>query len=238
MGNKTIMWVILVAVIVLVIGYIVLVPDSDSTTTATDGTVGGDGGNVGGGDDDNTIADDGHDDAGTDPHNHEGCAQENPGICQGLSDGTVVDSCDTCNTCTCANGGASCTEIACNDDTDGEGDATDGDDSGGDVPQLFTITMDSSGFSPSDLEINVGDIVTFEAADGSNRWPASDIHPSHTSYPGSARTKCGTSEESNIFDACKGLAEGESYPFIFNEAGSWAYHDHLAPGKGGTITVS
>jgi len=35
----------------------------------------------------------------------------------------------------------------------------------------------------------------------------------------------------------RGLAEGESYTFIFNEAGNWRYHDHLRSSLTGTIVV-
>lgn len=42
------------------------------------------------------------------------CGQENGiGICKGKVDGTLVPSCDECNTCECRGGVARCTEIAC-----------------------------------------------------------------------------------------------------------------------------
>ena len=100
-----------------------------------------------------------------------------------------------------------------------------------------TITITSSGFSPSTLNVNIGDRVTFTNLGSSQSWPASNIHPTHTVYPGSGISKCDGAEESNIFDACRGLRQGESYSFTFNEAGSWKYHDHLNPGSGGTIIV-
>ena len=63
------------------------------------------------------------------------------------------------------------------------------------------------------------------------------MHPTHKVYPGSDIEKCGTAEESNIFDACRGLKEGESYEFTFNEKGSWRYHDHLNIKNTGSIIV-
>ncbi len=105
-------------------------------------------------------------------------------------------------------------------------------------PELYTIKVTSSGFSPKDLEINKGDIVLFLNEGSSKSWPASDVHPTHTVYPNSGISKCGTVEEENIFDACKGLANGESYSFTFNEIGTWTYHDHLKPYVGGTIVVN
>ena len=88
------------------------------------------------------------------------------------------------------------------------------------------------------MEINKGDIVLFLNEGSSKSWPASDVHPTHTVYPNSGISKCGTVEEENIFDACKGLANGESYSFTFNEIGTWTYHDHLKPYVGGTIVVN
>ena len=101
------------------------------------------------------------------------------------------------------------------------------------------IEITSSGFSPSTLTVNEGETtVTFINKDSSPHWPASAVHPTHTVYPGSGIQKCGTAEESNIFDACGGLKQGESFSFIFNEKGSWGYHDHLQPSSRGTIVVN
>jgi len=117
-------------------------------------------------------------------------------------------------------------------DDDG-GDAVDddsgGDNGGTDAPQTYTVEMSSAGFSPSSLTINVGDIVVFVAVGGSNRWPASAVHPTHNVYPESTGA-CPIIGGSD-FDACGTVAT--SYPFTFNEIGSWGYHDHLSPGKTG-----
>lgn len=102
-------------------------------------------------------------------------------------------------------------------------------------PSEFTIERTNTGYSPSTLTISVGDTVIFLNKSNSQNWPASDRHPTHTNYPGSGITKCGSS--TTIFDACKELASGESYSFTFNEIGTWNYHDHLQPGKTGTIIV-
>lgn len=97
-----------------------------------------------------------------------------------------------------------------------------------------TVEITDSGFSPSDLTIAAGDTVTFVNGGGSS-WPASDIHPTHTAYPGSGISKCGTGEA--IFDSCRGLANGESFSFRFSETGTWTYHDHLRSSLRGAITV-
>lgn len=104
--------------------------------------------------------------------------------------------------------------------------------------QTLSVEITSSGFSPSTLTINGGDTITFTNQGSSSSWPASAIHPTHTVYPGSSISKCGSSTESSIFDACKGLAQGESYSFTFNEVGTWNYHNHLKPSMTGSVTVS
>ena len=43
----------------------------------------------------------------------ESCGQEDSAICEGLPDGTEVQSCDSCNTCICQDDYAICTEIGC-----------------------------------------------------------------------------------------------------------------------------
>lgn len=104
-------------------------------------------------------------------------------------------------------------------------------------PSLNTIEMSSTGFSPSTLTIKQGESVIFKAVDSSNRWPATDIHPSHKLYPGSDISKCGTQEQSTTFDSCGTISEGSTYEFTFNEKGTWRYHDHKQPSKTGTIIV-
>ena len=104
-------------------------------------------------------------------------------------------------------------------------------------PSKHTVKFNPEGYTPNTLTIKIGDTINFVNEDVRLTWPASDIHPTHTVYPGSSISKCGTSEENKIFDACKGLQQGESYSFTFNEAGTWSYHDHLSPGKKGTIIV-
>ena len=100
------------------------------------------------------------------------------------------------------------------------------------------IEITSSGFSPKTLTINQGDSVTFVNKDSNLHWPATAMHPTHTVYPGSDIKKCNTPEQSIIFDACKGLSQGEEYIFTFNEKGGWGYHDHLSASLRGTIVVN
>ena len=94
-----------------------------------------------------------------------------------------------------------------------------------------TIRITSSGFEPKTLTVKAGTTVTFVNEDTNQHWPASAMHPTHNVYPESGG--CIGSK----FDACKGLAQGESFSFTFNEKGSWGYHDHLQTSITGKIVV-
>ena len=100
-----------------------------------------------------------------------------------------------------------------------------------------TVTYTNSGYTPESLIVEAGTTVTFVNESNLPMWVATDVHPVHAQYPGSSISKCDTDEESEIFDACRGLDEGSTYSFEFNEPGSWEYHDHLNPSRTGTIIV-
>jgi plastocyanin len=85
------------------------------------------------------------------------------------------------------------------------------------------VTMEADGFSPSTLTVERGETVTFENTSDEDKWPASNVHPTHELYPG--------------FDAKNAVLPDESYSFTFERAGSWGYHDHLNPALQGTIVV-
>lgn len=94
-----------------------------------------------------------------------------------------------------------------------------------------TVRFTNKGFLPAVLTINKGDIVTFKNESLLKTWPASAIHPTHTVYP--AQGGC----IGSTFDACRGLKKGEYWSFVFDEVGTWKYHDHLNPRFTGTIVV-
>ncbi|MEK7649974.1 MAG: hypothetical protein AAB367_03410 [Patescibacteria group bacterium] len=100
---------------------------------------------------------------------------------------------------------------------------------------VIKITKD--GFMPNQVTIKTGERIRFQNESGAGSWPASAMHPTHTVYPGSNITKCNTTDEPNIFDACRELADGESWSFAFKEKGAWKYHDHVVNGRYGGITV-
>ncbi|HLC71049.1 MAG TPA: plastocyanin/azurin family copper-binding protein [Candidatus Nanoarchaeia archaeon] len=99
------------------------------------------------------------------------------------------------------------------------------------------VEITSSGFSPKTVIINAGETITFINKDDVKHWPASNVHPTHTTYPGSSIQKCGSADESSIFDACAGLETGEEFSFTFDRKGNWPYHDHLSPSTNGVVTV-
>lgn len=101
----------------------------------------------------------------------------------------------------------------------------------------LTIVYGNSGYSPADLTVGIGDAVVFRNESSRTLWPASDIHPTHTIYPGSGIQKCGTNEAQDIFDACGALEPGETWTFTFGDEGSWGYHNHRFPSHKGVIMV-
>ena len=94
-------------------------------------------------------------------------------------------------------------------------------------------------YVPEAVHISVGQEVVWVSEDGERLfWPASNIHPTHTAYPGSDIQKCGTDAQQGIFDACEGLSRGAEYSFVFTRAGQWRFHDHINPRATGTVIVS
>lgn len=101
-----------------------------------------------------------------------------------------------------------------------------------------SVSYTDNGFSLATITVKKGTMVTFSNESGKDFWPASAMHPTHTVYPGSSITKCGTADASKIFDACVGIKSGSTWSFVFNEVGSWKYHDHLKAANFGTVVVT
>ena len=99
------------------------------------------------------------------------------------------------------------------------------------------ISVTAEGFEPSTTTIKRGETVTFMNRHTADTWPASDVHTTHSVYPGSHINKCSTPERDTLFDACARVKMGNSYSFTFYEKGTWKYHDHLNPAKTGMIVV-
>jgi len=85
------------------------------------------------------------------------------------------------------------------------------------------IRMTANGFEPKQITVTSGDEVLFINNDDTNRWPASNFHPTHSIYP--------------EFDPLRGIEPGGSWKMKFLNTGTWRMHDHLFPHFTGTITV-
>ena len=103
--------------------------------------------------------------------------------------------------------------------------------------ESITIIYTSAGYVPKEVTISRGTQVIFENENNFFMWTATTIHPTHTIYPGSSILKCSGPEKVSIFDACQAIAQGESWSFIFQEQGTWRYHDHLQTRFTGKIIV-
>lgn len=106
---------------------------------------------------------------------------------------------------------------------------SDNDTSNGDISPLAdrqedtVIMMRDDGYSPSRVTIKRNQTVTFTNAGSEDRWPASNIHPTHEIY--------------SSFDSKHPVLPGQSWAFPFDRVGTWYFHDHLAPGITGSIVV-
>ena len=99
------------------------------------------------------------------------------------------------------------------------------------------VVYTDEGYSPKELTIKKGDIVTFKNKSSTPMWTASVIHPIHEVYPGTSIQKCFNSQNGAMFDACVGTAIGENWKFQFNEVGEWGYHNHAGVNHTGKIIV-
>lgn len=89
--------------------------------------------------------------------------------------------------------------------------------------QVVAVNYDGQTFTPSSVNIKVGDYVIFYNKSTKDFWPASGVHPAHLQYP--------------EFDPKKSISAGGKFQFEFMKPGSWTYHDHLNPSAGGVVNV-
>lgn len=94
------------------------------------------------------------------------------------------------------------------------------------APKTAEVSMTSSGFSPRSVTIKVGDTVRWTNNSGSRAYPAPVFHPTHRAYAG-IWDDDGTGQ----------IANGQTYSFTFDTAGTYQYHDHLRPERTGTVIV-
>ena len=91
------------------------------------------------------------------------------------------------------------------------------------VYNKVVVSLTNTGFSPQNVSVKKGEIVSFVNLLERSFWPASDLHPTHELYP--------------EFDSRQPIAKNNEWSFQFKKAGIWKFHDHLAPYFTGTITV-
>ena len=86
-----------------------------------------------------------------------------------------------------------------------------------------TIRMGDDSYVPMQIKIKKGETLMFLNTGSNDHWPASAIHPTHEIYP--------------EFDSKRPIQPEKSWPFTFDKAGIWRYHDHLYPIINGSIVV-
>lgn len=87
-----------------------------------------------------------------------------------------------------------------------------------------TVLYSLSGFSPSVVRVKVGQTVIFKnTTEDDEMWVASNPHPTHVAYSG--------------FDQRRGVVRDGEYAFTFTQKGTWGYHNHLNPSRGGQVIV-
>lgn len=86
------------------------------------------------------------------------------------------------------------------------------------------IEMNANGFEPREVTVDENTTINFVNKDSTDRWPASNVHPTHDLYP--------------EFDPKYPIPPGDLWIFKPKRPGAWKYHDHLYPHRRGTITVT
>lgn len=84
------------------------------------------------------------------------------------------------------------------------------------------ITYTDEGFNPATLTVAAGTTVTITNESSEDLDFSSDKHPIHTDNPELNRNT---------------LSSGDSETFKVTKPGTWGYHNHLNPGRKGTIVV-
>lgn len=101
------------------------------------------------------------------------------------------------------------------------------------APIGATVTYSASGFSPGAVTVRVGGTVTWTNSGSGQMWVASAQHPIHSAYDDTTlQEHCGAGSSS--FDQC---ANGASFNFTFDKAGTWRYHNHSQASHFGTVIV-
>jgi plastocyanin len=84
------------------------------------------------------------------------------------------------------------------------------------------VTLTGEGFSPQTITISVGDEVVWVNESGDRATVDSSVHPTHRDY---------TPLNLGVFEV------GEQHNLVFDEPGTYRYHDHLNASRFGTVVV-
>ena len=84
------------------------------------------------------------------------------------------------------------------------------------------VELTTSGFSPNEITINKGTKIVWTNSSGKAATVDSALHPVHTTYP-----------PLNLGS----FNDGETLELIFNETGTFKYHNHLNPSQNGSVIV-
>lgn len=87
---------------------------------------------------------------------------------------------------------------------------------------METVTLDQSGFSPKEVKIKVGTKVVWMNQSGAMAAVNSALHPTHLLYP---PLNLGQFED------------GASLELVFDQPGTYRYHNHLTPTQFGRVVV-
>jgi plastocyanin len=87
---------------------------------------------------------------------------------------------------------------------------------------VVTVTLTDEGFSPQEITVKAGSKVVWKNNSGDSATVDSSVHPTHRDHP-----------ELNLGN----FEDGEEHSLVFEEPGTYRYHDHLNASRFGTVVV-
>lgn len=114
--------------------------------------------------------------------------------------------------------------VALNEESVNENDAMVRDDAANDsaTEDVTTVTLTDEGFSPQEITIKAGSKVVWKNNSGDTATVDSSVHPTHRDH-----------RELNLGN----FEDGEEHSLVFEEPGTYRYHDHLNASRFGTVVV-
>jgi plastocyanin len=92
------------------------------------------------------------------------------------------------------------------------------------MKSMAKIRYTDKGFVPDKIEVPEGSMVEFINESSMDMWVASADHPAHQKLP--------------TFDQFRMYKKGAIYRYVFEQKGTWEFHDHISPSLGGVVTVN